>query len=689
MISKLSYRTGLSRLFTCLAYSCALQAATFSFGDEFYGLNAGAPIWNGSIQFTSQKAAQFAATGTDSIRLNFRLDSGATSWNTTQLNLYDEVIQNAKDAGLQILGLFSNETVSGGQSSWNDDPDGDGFNSYVSDFADTAQFLVDRYKNDIKQFEIWNEPNAWSNPNYQSDPQNAGGTYILPRVYAQMLSETYRHLNTGGQTLLDDFNISLATGGLLAHDIGGSFSTAMPYFQQVYDQATVWSNFQSDTGVQYPWTDFGYHFYISQGGLVTQSQLSNYLDAVRSTQAANNDLSTIAVTEFGWQTVGSNTEQLQRDNMATAYDFLESQSYVSSTYWYQWVDDGTGAWGIVHGNGVHKLSYDEFSGRNNIVQPGGTIFITEHAANDNALSYYFSSTDILQGLIATEREGDNGWHSANPASSNGSYDPNGLPAFTDGEGDIGTGLTGLLNDFPGSGSPAKLIEYELGAAFDLDEIRIFTGNNGSDGRILSTTGIWTSTDGSNFEFLGYFQSDPSGFNNNSNTPGGPDGSTLVRILRDDALALATDITHLRFDFYAVSNVNGVMFDPFNGINPFTGIDDGFESAYVSPLVREIDVLGSLSVVDSADFDADNDVDGNDFLIWQRNYLTGDTLAEGDANSDGLVNEVDLAIWQNQYGMISSTANALETVPEPYALTHMVFSLLAGGAFRARNTSRVF
>ncbi|TWU22789.1 dockerin type I domain-containing protein [Bythopirellula polymerisocia] len=678
------YSSASYRLLICFGFSCAWLVATSQRAscDDIHGLNAGAPIWNGAIQLTPQKAAQFAATGTDSIRVNFRLDSGATSWNTTQLELYDEVIQNAKNAGLRILGLFSNETVAGGQTSWNFDPDGDGMNSYVNDFADTAQFLVDRYKNDIKQFEIWNEPNAWSNSNYPSDPQNAGGTYILPRVYAKMLSETYRHLNTGGQTLLSDFNISLTTGGLLAHDIGGSFSTAMPYFQQVYDQSSVWNSFQADTGLQYPWNDFGYHFYISQGSLVSTSQLSSYFNAVRSTQAANNDFSNVAVTEFGWQTVGSNTEQLQRDNMATAYNFLENQPYISGSYWYQWVDDGTGAWGIVHGNGVHKLSYDEFAARNNSSQPGGILFSTEHAANDGALSHSFSSSDILQGLIATERPGDKGWHSANPAATNGSSDPDGLPAFTDGIGDIGTGLTGLLNDFPGSGSPAKLLEYELGGAYDIDEIRIFTGNNGADGRIFSTTGVWTSNDGSSFEFLGYFQSDSSGVTNNSTTPGGPDGSTLVRIFRDDAIPLATDITHLRFDLYAVSNVDGVMFDPFNGVNSFTGTDDGFETAYVSPLVREIDVFGALSIIDNADFDGDDDVDGIDFLIWQRNFLSGTTLSEGDANSDGRVDETDLAIWQSQYGLTTSSVSHLSRVPESNSLIYLLLICLTLGSHRS-------
>jgi hypothetical protein len=96
------------------------------------------------------------------VRINFRLDAGATTWNATQLALYDQVIANARNAGLQVLGLFSNETTAGGQAAWNVDPNGAGLNSYVTAFASNARLLVDRYRNDVKQWEVWNEPNAWS-----------------------------------------------------------------------------------------------------------------------------------------------------------------------------------------------------------------------------------------------------------------------------------------------------------------------------------------------------------------------------------------------------------------------------------------------------------------------------------------------------------------------------------------------
>jgi len=57
-----------------------------------------------------------------------------------------------------------------------------------------------------------------------------------------------------------------------------------------------------------------------------------------------------------------------------------------------------------------------------------------------------SDSDLLQGLIATELEGDNGWHPANPASGD-PLNPNGLPAFTDGDAAIATGVTNIQFDF--------------------------------------------------------------------------------------------------------------------------------------------------------------------------------------------------------------------------------------------------
>lgn len=317
-----------------------------------------------------------------------------------------------------------------------------------------------------------------------------------------------------------------------------------------------------------------------------------------------------------------------------------------------------------------------------------------------------SNSDLIQGLIATELPGDNGWHEVNPAT----LDPNhpwGLKAFTDGVGTQGI-YYGLLNDFPNpplgvedfgdpnEEDPTKVIQYDLGGTYDIDQINFLTGNqNNSDGRIFSSFVVRVSTNnGASFcpvgglvpnfpdpnadpnaplsvtpNNNGYYQSDPSGFiNSETGLPGTTeDAANLVQIFDDGAAPIALGVTNIQFWVYSVDNSEGENRDPFDGVNPFTGVDDGLTAAIRSPLVWEIDVLGEAGLPVDADFDQDGFVDGDDFLIWQSNVgLGGQTdNSNGDANGDGIVGSGDLEIWECQYGYPSVSAlSGLTSVPEP-------------------------
>ncbi len=74
--------------------------------------------------------------------------------------------------------------------------------------------------------------------------------------------------------------------------------------------------------------------------------------------------------------------------------------------------------------------------------------------------------------------------------------------------------------------------------------------------------------------------------------------------------------------------------------------------------------------ENADFDGDGDIDGKDFLAWQRGFGTGTTLAQGDANGDGMVDSTDLNIWQSQYGTSPALITA-EAVPEPATICSLL------------------
>jgi hypothetical protein len=88
--------------------------------------------------------------------------------------------------------------------------------------------------------------------------------------------------------------------------------------------------------------------------------------------------------------------------------------------------------------------------------------------------------------------------------------------------------------------------------------------------------------------------------------------------------------------------------------------------------------------DDADFDADGDTDGADFLTWQRGVgaTTGATRAQGDANGDAAIDALDLEVWKSGFGPLAvggSIAN-VTTIPEPPGLAHAAFVVLMFSKF---------
>lgn len=101
----------------------------------------------------------------------------------------------------------------------------------------------------------------------------------------------------------------------------------------------------------------------------------------------------------------------------------------------------------------------------------------------------------------------------------------------------------------------------------------------------------------------------------------------------------------------------------SGISNRTLINGGWDSLAYTPINTLNYAQNPIAApaAGNADFDGDGDVDGRDFLAWQRGFgiASGASLAQGDANGDGAVNAADLEFWSDQYGASSNMYAALE------------------------------
>ncbi len=122
-----------------------------------------------------------------------------------------------------------------------------------------------------------------------------------------------------------------------------------------------------------------------------------------------------------------------------------------------------------------------------------------------------------------------------------------------------------------------------------------------------------------------------------------------------------------------------------------GVIDGFlfiqdDDLDLLDMYSQLDVDAVLvpAVADNADFDDDSDVDGADFLAWQRHFGINDgsaMLADGDANGDGNVTDADLTIWKSQFG--AAATPTIGAVPEPGGAILLAMGMAIGTIRRRR------
>jgi hypothetical protein len=165
----------------------------------------------------------------------------------------------------------------------------------------------------------------------------------------------------------------------------------------------------------------------------------------------------------------------------------------------------------------------------------------------------------------------------------------------------------------------------------------------------------------------------------------PNAQTLraARAVYPSSAALADGKALVRVPFSVAAGVTGTFALSFGSFNELA------DSSAASLSIATTDV-GSISVALLGDYDRDADVDGTDFLVWQR-MLGSAAVPKGagaDGNSDGMVNGQDLAIWRNRFAAAhAATERTAAAVPEPatsaIALAGTITLALARGRAAAR------
>lgn len=319
------------------------------------------------------------------------------------------------------------------------------------------------------------------------------------------------------------------------------------------------------------------------------------------------------------------------------------------------VNRDTGEVAIDHSQGTSGINLDSYS----ITSSQGRLVAgnLSSVSNQGALGGNWDVATINSGSISELRPTGDGTAAATTSVSLGSvYDPlagdfasvdNDLAfEYSDSDGRL---IDGIVNY---SGTTVNNLLLQIDPDSGKTQIRNTSGTTVDViGYVISSAaslapGTWDS-----LEDQGAAGGDWLEFLN-------PSSAQVGEVKVADSTTIAPGTT---FDLGTVFNVNATQ-------------DLTFEFLLLGD---EVATFGAViyEPIGDADFDGDGDVDGTDFLIWQRGFgLSGQAdNMNGDANADGVVDSADLAIWQSQNGQAAATQALVATVPEPsgYVLSAML------------------
>lgn len=356
-------RSGFEKRGLLLAFFLAMLTLPL-FASGPYGADDGEVVsTTGTPLVTKADMQAMAAAGTGWIRVEMRSIPGHTTWDSTALGYYDTIVNNARNAGLQVLMLVDGTSWAGGQAAWEENnaevAGGNGRNDYVVSFAQQALSpIMEHFSDRVRYFEIWNEPNSWTTS------YGVGGTFMYPSNFAWLLAECWKVAHVDQRA-----DVVIVSGGVLGLATNGDFSydnAGAQYIDDTYQAGIQYGPFREMRRRYgtYPVDGVAQHIYIDQGDVMPSSDFRLYEDYVREAYTKYEGLDTrkkTYITEVGWHQTAA-TQELEDENLVTTFQTIDSTPYIHMAIWFQWQDHPAAGlyYGVVESNGSPKLALPDY-----------------------------------------------------------------------------------------------------------------------------------------------------------------------------------------------------------------------------------------------------------------------------------------------------------------------------------------
>lgn len=341
----------------------AMVAFSMAVGAIEKGLQTGWPVDDDLRPLlTREVASKMREAGARWVRIHFRLNATHRQWDAELFSAYEEVVRNAESAGLEVLGLFTYESLEGTQAQWIENSaevhGGNGDNRWLREFGREFGRVARRFPS-VRHWEVWNEPNCWTEHPPGDKEKLPGGYYLYPSNFAWLL----RHAYEAAQRLPRPPQV--IAGGLLVGEFTEDLdqNLAAEYLRSVFRMGREHADWR--TGA-YPYDAWAVHFYIFGDGDFTVQEFSRYSSRFISLLAREDAVAArgpIWVTELGWATgPEGTTEERQARALETALRALQADRRYGPVIWFKFQDKPAANlfFGLLDREGNPKPSFESF-----------------------------------------------------------------------------------------------------------------------------------------------------------------------------------------------------------------------------------------------------------------------------------------------------------------------------------------